>query len=91
MRKGGWEKRKVMEARKNSKILWNVAKEIAGKKKRKDEQVYVYTDNMEKIKIEEAWNPFMSDWKVDIYQKTPRMSLDFWYGTTDEIGLKENK
>merc|ERR1712030_41272 len=45
-RKGGWEKRKILEARKNSKILWNMAKEIAGKTKKKDEQVYVYDNNM---------------------------------------------
>jgi len=29
--------------------------------------------------------------EMDIHQKTPRMSLDFWYGTTEEMGLKEKK
>ena len=38
-----------------------MAKEIAGKTKKKDEQVYVYDNNMVRKKIEEAWNPFMSD------------------------------
>ena len=68
-----------------------MAKEIAGKTKNKDEQVYVYDNNMVRKKIEEAWNPFMPDWKVDIYQKIPRMDLAFWYGTGDEMGLKERK
>merc|ERR1712030_149770 len=45
-RKGGWEKRKILETRKNSKILWNMAKEITGTTKKKDEQVYVYDNNM---------------------------------------------
>ena len=83
--------KKVIEARKNSKIIWNMAKEIAGKTKKKDEQVYVYSNDMVRKKIEEAWDPFMSDWKIDIYQKTPRMALDFWYGSTNKIGLKERK
>ena len=61
------------------------------KKQEKDEQVYVYNNDMVRQKIEEAWNPFISDWKVDIYQKTPRIALDFWYGTEEEIGLKERK
>ena len=46
---------------------------------------------MVRYKVEEAWNPFISDWKVDIYQKTPRISLDFWYGTENEMGLKEKE
>jgi len=34
--------KKVLEAKQNSKILWIVGREIAGKTKRKDEQMYVY-------------------------------------------------
>ena len=81
----------MLEAKQNSKILWNVAKEIAWKTRRKDEQMYVYNEDMIRQKIEDAWDPFMADWKVDIYQKILRISLDFWYGTENEMGLKERK
>ena len=40
-------------------------------------------------KVENDWPYFIEAWKVDIYQKIPRMSLDFWYGTEGEMGLKE--
>merc|ERR1712030_137626 len=81
LRKGGWEKRKVLEAEKNSKIRNMSKKNIAGKTKKKDEQVYVYSNDMVRKKIEEAWDPFLSEWKIDIFQKITRMALDFWYGT----------
>ena len=68
-RKGDWEKRKVLEAKTNSKILWNIAKDIAGKTKKKDEQVYVYTENKERRRIEVVWVQFIYTWKTDIYQK----------------------
>merc|ERR1712121_403891 len=75
-RKGGWENKKVLEAKQNSKILWNMAREIAGKTKRKDEQMYVFRYDMTRHKIEDEWDPSILDWKDDIYQKTPRISLD---------------
>ena len=42
---------------------------------------------MTRHKAQEDWPYFVEDWRVDIYQKTPRISLDFWYGTEDERGL----
>ena len=68
-----------------------MVKEISGKTKKKDEQVYVYTENKERRRIEVVWFQFICAWKTDIYQKKPRMSLDFWYGTSEEMGLKEKK
>ena len=66
-------------------------REISGTTKNKDEQVYVYREDMSRHKIEEDWKPYVEDWTKDIYQKTPRMSLDFWYGTETSMGLKEEK
>ena len=91
MKKGKWERRKVLEAKQNSKILWDVVREISGTTKSKEEQVYVYREDMTRHKIEEDWKPYIQDWTKDIYQKTPRISLDFWYGTENSIGLKEEK
>ena len=47
-RKGDWEKRKVLEARTNSKILWNMSRDISGKTRKKDEITYVYTEDKKK-------------------------------------------
>jgi len=91
MKKGEWERKKVQEAKQNSKILWNVVKEISATTRSKDEQVYVYREDNTKHKIEEEWKPYIQDWTKDIYQKTPRICLDFWYGTENYIGLKEEK
>ena len=33
----------------------------------------------------------MGDWKAGIYQKTPRISLEFWYGNETTEGLKKEK
>ena len=68
-----------------------MAREISGTTKQKDEQVYVYREDMSRHKIEEDWKPYILEWTSDIYQKTPRISLDFWYGREEEMGLKEKK
>ena len=47
-RKGEWENRKILEARGNSKILWNFTRDIAGKTKGKEVETYIYTENGEK-------------------------------------------
>ena len=80
MKKGEWENKKILETKHNSKILWNMVREIAGNTKQKDEQMYVYREDMSRHKIEEDWGMFILEWTSDIYQKTPRISLDFWYG-----------
>ena len=54
-------------------------------------QVYVYTENKERKRIEVMWVQFIYVWKTEIYRKKPRMNLDFWYGTTSMMGLKEKK
>ena len=90
-RKGDWEKRKVLEARTNSKILWNMSRDISGKTRKKDEITYVYTEDKEKKEIDVIWTQFIGLWKKYIYQKKPRMSLTFWYGSENTIGLKERK
>ena len=46
-----------------------MAREIAGKTKYKDEQMYVFREDIIRHKIEEDWDPFIRDWKIDIYQK----------------------
>ena len=40
-KKGDWEQEMIEKARTNSKILWNFARDIAGKTKKKDEKTYI--------------------------------------------------
>ena len=87
-RKGDWEKEKILKARTNSKILWDFTRDISGKTKKKNEEAYIYIDG-EKKAIEVVWRIFIETWKEEIYQKVPRMDLTFWYGITEEIGLKK--
>ena len=78
----------IEKARTNSKILWNFARDIAGKTRKKDENTYVYIEGERKA-IELVWNLFIKTWKEDIYQKAIEMDLTFWYGSNGKIGLKE--
>ena len=87
-KKGDWEQEMIEKARTNSKVLWNFARDIAGKTKKKDEKTYVYVEG-EKKAVELVWKLFISTWKKEIYQKATEMDLTFWYGSKNEIGLKE--
>ena len=46
-----------------------MVKEISGSTKSKEEQVYVYREDMTRHKIEENWKFYIEDWTKDIYQK----------------------
>ena len=48
MKKGKWEQDMIERARTNSKILWNFAKDITGKTKKKDESTYIYIEGEKK-------------------------------------------
>ena len=61
-RKGSWEKEMIKKAKDNNKILWNFAKDIQGKTKRKDEITYVYVEGERKA-IEIVWELFIAVWK----------------------------
>ena len=67
----------MLLAKNNSKILWDVVREIAGKTKSKDEQVYVYRSDMSRHKIENDWPFFMEAWKADIYKKYQECHWNF--------------
>ena len=41
-RKCNWEKEMIERAKTNNKILWNFAKDIQGKTKKKNEKTYIY-------------------------------------------------
>ena len=47
-RKGNWEQEMIEKARTNSKILWNFAKDIQGKTKKKNEKTYIYIEGEKK-------------------------------------------
>ena len=59
--------------------------------RKKNEQIYLYRSDKTRHKAQNDWEFFLGDWKIDIYQETPGISLDFWYGTKNSTGLKETK
>jgi len=55
VKKGAWEKPKLLEAKKNSKPMWDVIKEILGKTKSKEEQMYIYSEDGTKHKAQDVF------------------------------------
>ena len=51
--------------------------------------MYLYREDGTRHKAQDDWKHFIEDRKKDIYQKQRRMTLNFWYGDENHIGLKE--
>ena len=83
-----WEK-KIIETKKDGKKFWNMIKELLGKNKDRDEEAYVYTEEGMKKNINEIRDEYFNEWKKEIYQKTERVDLSFWYGKEDLKGKKK--
>ena len=66
-KKGEWEKMKIEQARKSSKAIWITVKEVMGTTKSREDQVYLYTGDESKHKVEGDWEYFIDDWKKGIY------------------------
>ena len=62
-----------------------------GKTRKKNEQLYLYRDELSKHNAQDDWKYFLGDWKAGIYQKTPRILLEFLYGSENIEGLKKEK
>ena len=52
-------------------------KELLGKSKEKDEDIYVYTEEGLKKDITEISEEYLSKWKQKIYQKARRIDFTF--------------
>ena len=88
-KKGKWKKRKIIETKKDGKKFWNIIKDLLEKSKDKDERAYVYTEEGVKKNINEISEEYLSKWKREIYQKTERLNLTFWYGEGQKGKKKE--
>ena len=44
-KKGEWEKRKIIETKRDGKKFWNLIKDLLGKNRKREEDAYVYTDD----------------------------------------------
>merc|ERR1711874_252527 len=88
-KKGEWEVRKIEETWKDGKKFWSMIKELLGNNKEREEDTFVYTQEGEKIEIEEMSDDYINKWKQEIYQKTGRINFSFWYGTESMKGKKE--
>ena len=88
-KKGEWEIKKVEETWRDGKKFWTMIKELFGKSKEKEEDIYVYTEEGLKKDITEISEEYLSKWKQKIYQKTGRIDFTFWYGNESQKGMKE--
>ena len=88
-KKGEWEKRKIIETKRDGKKFWNLIKDLLGKNRKREEDAYVYTEDGIKNNINEISEEYIKEWKQEIYQKTERVDLTFWYGGENCIGKKK--
>merc|ERR1711895_1927 len=66
--KGEWERKRIEEATEsNGKSMWKLIKEVLGNRESKNDEVYIYKNAKERMKIEDIWNPFVEAWKVNLY------------------------
>ena len=88
-KKGEWEVKKVEEMWKDGKKFWTMIKELLGKSKEKEEDIYVYTEGGLKKDITEISGEYLDKQKQNINQKTGRIDFTFWYGDENQRGMKE--
>ena len=55
-------------------------RELLGKKKENEEEIYVYTDEGERKKVMDIPKKSIGSWMMNISQKTARPDFSFWYG-----------
>ena len=59
-KKGEWEKRKIIETKRDGKKFWNLIKDLLGKN-RKREDAYVYTEDGIKNNINEVSGKYIKE------------------------------
>merc|ERR1711874_100190 len=88
-KKDEWEKRKIIETKRDGKKFWNLIKALLGRNRKREEDAYVYTEDGIKNNVNEISKEYIKEWKQEIYQKTERIDLTFWYGGENCIGKKK--
>ena len=62
-KKGTWEMYKIQKAKADGKKFWNLIKDLLGRAKKKDEEIYIYEDNGSKKKSEQVLGEYLTEWK----------------------------
>ena len=62
-KKGEWEKRKIIETRRDGKKFWNLIKDLLGKNRNREEDAYVYTEEGVRNNINDVSNEYIQEWK----------------------------
>ena len=57
---------KIEESWNNGKRFWTMIRELLGKKKEREEEVYVYTEEGEKKEIMEIKEDYIEKWRDNI-------------------------
>ena len=75
--KGEWEKKKIIETKKDGKKFWTMIKELFGKNKDRDEEAYIYTEEGIKKNINGISDEYLKVCKKEMYQNTERVDFSF--------------
>jgi len=66
-KKGDWEKRNILETKRDGKKFWNLEKDLLGKNRRREEEAYVYTEDGVRNNFSEISKEYIKEWKQEIY------------------------
>merc|ERR1712055_1212933 len=58
-------------------------------KQEREEEAYVYSEDGIKNNVNEISKEYIEEWNQEIYQKTERVDLTFWFGGENCIGKKK--
>merc|ERR1711891_31456 len=71
-KKSQWEREKIQETWKDGKLFWNMIRELLGKNREEDEEMFIYDEEGEGKEITEIPEKFVGNWVYNIYQKLLR-------------------
>ena len=79
-KKSSWEEENIKEMWKYGKKFWSMIRELIGKEREREEEVYVYKEDGKKEEITNIKEEFTDSWKAMVYQKTEKTDFSFWHG-----------
>ena len=68
-KKGSWNIYKIQEAKADWRKFWNLVKELLGKTKKKDEEVYIYEGDGSKKEADKVWDEYLKDGKKKLIRR----------------------
>ena len=74
-KKGSWEKIKIIEIWEDGRKFWSMIRELIGRDRMREEEVYIFVENGSKHEILTKKVEFTVRWVEDIYQKAKKKQI----------------